>query len=164
MATQDFLPIFAQPRTIVLALSLAAMAGCKGSHSTTGATPTPGGANGAGVRPSAAKLDELMSVSKLLAAYKDNAQQADAILKGKRHPRRVGLPFGHGRDGREDGSAASTVSFRGRRPQRSRARSGSGHHGRLHLCGTRDERAHERMRDPPLLDAHLRETPSERRG
>jgi len=84
MATQDVLAIFAQQRSIVLVLSLAAMAGCKSSHSTTGASPTPGGANGAGLRSSAAKLDELMSVSKLLAAYQDNAQQADAALKGKR--------------------------------------------------------------------------------
>jgi hypothetical protein len=62
---------------------LMALAACKATPATAEVTAATSDAQ-TPASNSPAKLDELMSVSKLLASYKDNAHQADTLLKGKR--------------------------------------------------------------------------------
>jgi hypothetical protein len=88
MAIQDALALFTKRQALVLTVPLsaafAAVLGCKGSAQTTTPPHDTGGSEGGTTQFTPGKADELLSVSRLLAAYKDDASKADAALKGKR--------------------------------------------------------------------------------
>jgi hypothetical protein len=88
MAIQDALALFTKRQAPVLSLPLfaafAAVLGCKGSAQTTAPPHDTGGSEGGATSLTPGRADELLSVSRLLAAYKDDAAKADAVLKGKR--------------------------------------------------------------------------------
>jgi len=81
---QDARTISAKRAAKLVALSLVAAAACKAAPPMAEVARATSDAQTTASNNSPAKLDELMSVSKLLASYKENAQQADTLLKGKR--------------------------------------------------------------------------------
>jgi putative nucleic acid binding protein len=88
MAIQDALALFTKRQALGLSLPLCAaftaVLGCKGSAQATTAPHETGGSEGGTTPFAPGRADELLSVSHLLAAYKDDASKADAALKGKR--------------------------------------------------------------------------------
>jgi tRNA_anti-like len=84
MMIQDACTISAKRPATLVAMSLLAAAACKAAPPAAEVAPPTSDSQATASNTPAAKLDELMSVSRLLASYKENAHQADTLLKGKR--------------------------------------------------------------------------------